>query len=337
MLEILKKLTSLDGVSGTETAVSDAIISEIDGFCEWEKDSLGNIIAFKKGENPAKVRLMIDAHTDEVGLIITDILEDGFLKFKTVGGINTEALLSRRVRINGSIYGVLGAKPIHLLDKDAAAKLPEADSLYIDIGASDKDAAKALVSPGDTAVILGEWAQEGNKILSKALDDRIGCAILISLLKSDSKYDFYASFTVQEEVGLRGAKTAAFKIDPQAAIILEGTTAADIAGVSDDKQVCVLGDGAAVSFMDKATVYNRNYFNAAINSGITCQVKRSVTGGNNTGAIHLSREGVPGISISVPCRYIHTAASVADRRDILSAFELAKYMKDLIAGGEVKA
>ncbi|MBE6733198.1 MAG: M42 family metallopeptidase [Ruminococcaceae bacterium] len=335
MLEILKKLTSLDGVSGMEKAVSDAVIAEIDGFCEWETDNLGNIIAFKKGKNRSAKKLMVDAHLDEVGLIITDILESGFLKFKVVGGINTESLLSRRVRINGNLFGVVSSKPIHLLKKDAASKLPDANGLYIDIGLSKKSEAEGIVSVGDRAVLLGDYYETEDKILSKALDDRIGCAILIELLKNDSEYDFYATFTVQEELGLRGARTAAFKVDPQSAIMLEGTTAADIADVAEESKVCVLGKGAAVSFMDRATVYDREYYNAALNSGIACQAKRAVTGGNNSGAVHLNREGVRSLAISVPCRYIHTAASVADKNDIKAAYELAVYMIDAICSGKL--
>lgn len=334
MFEILKKLTSLDGVSGMETSVRDAVIAEIDGFCEWETDNLGNIIAFKKGKNRATQKLMVDAHLDEVGLIITDILENGFLKFKTVGSINTEALLSRRVRINGEVVGVIGAKPIHLLKKDVATKLPDANGLYIDIGLSNKGEADGVVSVGDRALLLGDYYETEDKILSKALDDRIGCAILIELLKKDSEYDFYATFTVQEELGLRGARTAAFKVDPQSAIMLEGTTAADIAGVADENKVCVLGEGAAVSFMDRATVYDRKYYDIALKSGVACQAKRAVAGGNNSGAVHLNREGVRSLAISVPCRYIHTAASVADKRDIKAAYQLAVYMINGICGGK---
>lgn len=336
MLELLKKLTSIDGVSGEEAAVSDFIISEIDGFCEWKKDALGNIIAFKKGKNASKTKLMVDAHTDEVGLIITNITEGGFLKFKTVGYIKTEVLLSRRVRINGKITGVISAKPIHLLKGDDATKLPNPDCLYIDIGLSDKNEAEKIVSVGDRAVILDQYSESDSKILSKALDDRVGCAILISLLKGQSDYDFYATFTVQEELGLRGAKTAAFSVNPEASIVLEGTTAADIADVNKSDTVCRLGDGVAVSFMDKATVYDRAFYDAALNSGIVCQPKRAVAGGNNSGAIHLNRKGVRTLALSVPCRYIHSASSVCDKRDIESAYEMVLYMINGICGGSIK-
>ncbi|MBR4073759.1 MAG: M42 family peptidase, partial [Clostridia bacterium] len=241
-----------------------------------------------------------------------------------------------RVRIGGSIIGVIGGKPIHLQKKEESLKLPKPDGLYIDIGLYDKNEVLKYVQPGDKAVILSDTTLSGDKILTKALDDRVGCAILISLLKEPSEYDFYATFTVQEELGLRGARTAAFSVNPDAAIALEGTTASDIAGVPDEKTVCTLGDGPVVSFMDRATVYDKEYYNAALNSGIKCQVKRAVTGGNNSGAIHLNREGVRTLAISVPCRYIHSAVSVADVRDADAALELARYMINGICGGKIK-
>lgn len=336
MIELIKTLCGIDGTSGDEGAVKDFIISEIDGFCDWKTDALGNIIAFKKGKNPSAKKLMIDAHMDEVGLIVTNITADGFLKFKTVGGMDTSALMFRNVKINGIINGIICGKPIHLLDKKETEKLPETDSLYIDIGTASKEETESLINIGDRAVICGEFLVSGDKIISKALDDRIGCAILINLIKSDSEYDFYASFSVQEELGLRGAKTAAYSINPECALVLEATTAADIADVSAESSVCNLKVGPVVSFMDKATVYDRKLYNAALNSGILCQPKRAVAGGNNSGAVHLSREGVRTLAISVPCRYIHTASSVADINDCENAYKLALYMLNGICSGEIE-
>lgn len=333
MTELLKRLCAIDSASGNEAAVREFIIGEIKDYCEYSVDNIGNIIAFKKGKKKSKRRIMIDAHTDEVGLIITSITSSGFLRFKTLGGIDTAVLLMRRVLINGKVNGVIGGKPHHL-DK-GASKLPAADSLYIDIGATSREEAERLVSLGDTAVMCSDFTVNDDKIISKALDDRIGCAILIKLLKEESEYDFYGSFSTQEELGLRGARVAAYSINPESAIILEGTTAADIAGVDEEKSVCNLGAGAAVSFMDGATSYDRDYYNAALQSGLAVQVKRAVSGGNNSGAVHLSREGVKTIAISVPCRYIHSANSVADRRDIDAAYSLAKYMLQKIASGNI--
>ena len=335
MFDILRELTALDGVSGEENSVRDYIISKIEGHCEYKIDPLGSIIAFKKGKNRSNKKLMVDAHMDEVGLIITSVTSGGFLGFSAVGGIDTAVLMFRRVRI-GNINGVITGKPIHLISAEERKKLPKADSLYIDIGASSKEEALKLVRIGDRAVICGEYTQMGSKIKAKAIDDRAGCAILISLLMADSDYDFYATFSVQEEVGLRGAKAVAFTVEPDSAIVLEATTAADIAGVEASKRVCLLGEGPAVSFMDRATVYDRDYYNAALKSGIKCQPKAAVAGGNNSGAVHLSRGGVRTLAISVPCRYIHSPSCVADKEDIENAARLAEYMIKGICSGKIK-
>ncbi len=335
MTELLKQLCVLDGTSGDEAAVREFVISQIKYHCEYKIDNLGNIIAFKKGKNTPVKKVLIDAHLDEVGLIITHIEENGFLRFATVGGIDTAALMFRRVLINGKTLGVIGGKPVHLCAGDERKKLPNADSLYIDIGVSTQNQAQELVNVGDCAVMCSDFTVVGDKVLAKALDDRVGCAVLIDLLKRDAEYDFYASFSVQEEVGLRGAKVAAYTVAPDAAIVIDGTTAADVAGVAPAKQVCRQGKGAVVSFMDGATSYDREYYNAALNSGIPAQSKTAVAGGNNAGAIHLSRGGVRTVALSVPCRYIHTSGSTCDMRDVVAVRDLTKYMIDQIAGGKL--
>lgn len=335
MIELLNRLCMLDGTSGDEGAVREFVISQIKDYCEYSVDNLGNIIAFKKGKNAPSKKVLIDAHLDEVGLIITHIENDGFLRFKTVGGIDTAALMFRRVLVNGKTLGVIGGKPVHLCDGDERKKLPDSNNLYIDIGVSSADEAKALVSVGDCAIMCSDFVTSGDKVLTKALDDRVGCLVLIDLLKQDAEYDFYASFSVQEEVGLRGAGVVAFSVNPDAAIVIDGTTAADVAGVAGAKQVCKQGEGAVVSFMDGATSYDREYYNAALNSGIKAQSKCAVAGGNNAGAIHLSRGGVRVVALSVPCRYIHTANSVCDMRDIISVRDLSKYMIEQIASGKL--
>jgi endoglucanase len=336
MIDLLKRLCLIDGTSGDEANIREFIISEIKDFCEYKTDNLGNIICFKKGKKTPTRKVMLDAHMDEVGLIITSVTENGFLKFSTVGGIDASALMFRKVKIGSDVLGVIGGKPCHLLGADARKKLPKENELFIDIGATSKADALSRVNLGDSAIIQSEFEILGKNIKSKALDDRIGCAVLISLLKEDHEYDFYATFTTGEEVGLRGAKTATYAVNPDCAIVLEATTAADIAGVEDSKTVCKLGQGVAVSFMDKATVYDKSFFNAALNSGIDAQVKSAVAGGNNSGSVHLSREGVRTIALSVPCRYIHTSGSVANRNDIESLTALAKYMLFGICSGEIE-
>ena len=336
MLDLLKELTLLDATSGDEKSVRDFIISRINGFCDYKTDNLGNIICFKKGKNRSVKKLMLDAHMDEVGLIITSVTDKGLLKIKTIGGIDVSALMFRKVKINGEINGIICGKPIHLIEKDARKKLPKTDSLYIDIGAISKEEALSKISLGDRAVITSEFILSEKFVKAKAIDDRIGCAVLIKLLQNDSDYDFYASFSVQEEIGLRGAKTATYTINPDSALVLEATTAADIADVAEDKKVCRLGQGVAVSFMDLSTVYDKDYYNAALKSGIKCQPKCAVTGGNNSGSVHLSRDGVRTLALSLPCRYIHTASCVANSDDMISMYDLATYMINGICGGNIK-
>ncbi len=336
MLDLLEKLCLIDATSGDEASLRNFIISQIVGFCDYKTDNLGNLICFKKGENVPLKKVMVDAHMDEVGLIITSVTEKGFLKFKTVGGIDTSALMFRKVKINGKINGVIGGKPIHLIKADARKKLPQAESLHIDIGVASKQAALKMIALGDRAVIESEFIKNDILIKAKAIDDRIGCAVLIKLLQMQADYDFYASFSVQEEIGTRGAKTAAYAINPDSALILEATTAADIADVPEDKRVCELGKGVAVSFMDRATVYDKDYYNAALKSGIPCQPKAAVAGGNNSGSVHLSRQGVRTLAISVPCRYIHSAGSAANTKDMQSMLDLTKYMLNGICSGSIK-
>ena len=174
-----------------------------------------------------------------------------------------------------------------------------------------------------------------DKIFVKADKDTI-TQVLINLLKEKTEYDFWAVFSTQEEIGTRGARVATFAVNPDFALALEATTAADIAGVSDDKSVCNLGKGPAVSFMDRATMYDRELYNAALQSGITVQPKRAVAGGNNSGAIHLSREGVRTLAISLPCRYIHSPSCVANIKDMENMTALTKYMMNKILSGEIK-
>ncbi len=335
MLDLLEKLCLLDGTSGNEENIRKFIISEIKGFCEYKVDNLGNIICFKKGKKRSDKRLMLDAHMDEVGLIITAVTADGFLKFDTVGGMDASVLAFKTVKI-GEITGIISSKPVHLLSKEEQKKPQKVGALYIDIGATSKEEALSLISLGDTAVIQSEFTVMGENVKAKAIDDRIGCAVLITLLKDDAEYDFWAVFSTQEEIGTRGAKVATFAVNPDFALVLEATTAADIAGVSDDKSVCNLGKGPAVSFMDRATAYDRTLYNAALSSGLAVQPKRAVAGGNNSGAIHLSREGVRTLAISLPCRYIHSPSCVANIGDMDNMLKLTKYMLNGILNGEIK-
>ena len=337
MIKLLEKLCLADGVSGNERSVAQIIIDEIKDFAEVKTDALGNIIAFKKGRKTPVNKLMIDAHTDEVGFIVTNIDSNGFLRFSTVGGINPSALICKKVMIEGKTVGVIGTKPVHLCSGEEKETPPKAESLYIDIGASSKEEALKSVSLGDTGTFISEFVLMGEEtVKAKAIDDRVGCAVLVSLIKNYDEYDFYATFTVQEEVGCRGARTAAFSVSPDFAICLEATTAADLAGVCEEDTVCSLGSGPAVSFMDRATLYDRALYDAALSCKALKQTKAAVTGGNNSGAVHLSKEGVRTIALSVPCRYIHTGSCVCNLSDIKNLEKLAGELCTKICSGEIK-
>ncbi len=328
MDSLLKKLCLTDSASGREKNIRELIISEIEGHCEYKVDPLGNIIAFKKGKKTPKNKIMLDAHIDEVGVIVTGADSDGFLKFSNVGGIDTKVLLARIIRFENGIKGVIGVKPIHLLDKDEAGKIPPKDELYIDIGAGSKQEALSLVPLGTTGVFSVEYTKLGDrKIMSKALDDRAGCFVLIDIIRSEIEYDAWFSFSVQEEIGARGAAVSAYTINPDYAVVIETTTAADIIDVPEHRRVCELGKGAAISFMDRSTVYMPDVYSRAVKTAernsIAFQMKSLVAGGNNAGSIHKTRSGIKTVTLNIPCRYLHSPSCVCDERDIISVRLLA--------------
>jgi endoglucanase len=201
--------------------------------------------------------------------------------------------------------------------------------MYVDIGASTKEETERYVTLGDSINFYSKYETFGDGcVKSKALDDRVGCAIMVDLIRSELEYDTYFSFVTQEEVGLRGSKVASYTVNPDYAIVLEGTTAGDIGGATGAKRVCNLGDGAVVSYMDRRTIYDKELYNLCFSiskeEGIPCQTKTMVAGGNDSGAIHISRGGVRTIAISVPCRYIHSSASVMALADAYASEDLTK-------------
>lgn len=340
-LKLLERLCTAQGISGDEGTVREMILEEITPYAESVTVTpLGNIIAEKKGAQRAKTRLLLNAHMDEVGMIVTGITKEGLLRFTPVGGIDRRILPGKSVMVAGSIPGVIGAKPIHLLEGDEREKAPSLDSLTIDIGALSQEEAEKLVSPGDSVTFVSLFDTAHGMIRSRAIDDRAGCAILIDLMKKELPYDCTFVFAVQEEVGLRGSKTAAFAAKPKAAIVVESTTAADIAGVDPDKQVCRVGKGPVLSFMDRATIYDRPYFQLAQKlakeNEIPCQVKEAVAGGNDAGAIHVSRGGVRTAAISLACRYLHAPVGMISQEDFHHAEALVEKLAMAIAGGEAE-
>lgn len=317
---MLKDLCLLNGTSGREEAVRNYIIEKIKDKCEYSVDALGSVIAFKKGKKAPDKKVLVAAHTDEVGFIITDITDDGYLRFAPVGGIDAAVVLGRRVDING-IKGVVGAKAVHLLSDDEKKNEPAFDKLAIDIGAADKAEAEKAVSLGDCAYFASDYCEFGDGFIkSKALDDRIGCMLMIELINSDLEYDTYFCFNVQEELGLRGSGCSAYAVKPDVAVILESTTAADIDGVTGGDKCCVLGKGPVVSFMDGRTIYDKQIFDLAFEvakeNNIKIQTKTKIAGGNDAGAIQKSGAGCRVAAVSLPCRYIHSGSSVVKIGDI---------------------
>lgn len=338
--KLLEKLCTADGISGDEGSVRELIINEIKPFAdEIRTDKLGNIIVFKKGKNRPEARLMLSAHMDEVGFMVTDITSDGYLKFDEVGGLDRRVVPGKTVTVGkNKINGVIGVKPVHLSSGEERTAVAKLTDMYIDIGVGSREDALSLVSYGDSVNFNSIYENNGYTIKSKAIDDRFGCLALIELIKSELEYDMHFVFAVQEEVGLRGARVAAYSVNPDFAIVVETTTAADIAGVEETRQVCNLGEGAVISVMDRRTIYDKRMaemaFECAEKAGARAQYKRAVAGGNDSGAIHQSRGGVKTLAISLPCRYLHSSVTVANTSDCDDIIKITSLLANRIAGGE---
>ncbi len=335
--ELLKTLCELNGTSGDEKVVRDFIISQLPDDCEYTVDPIGNLIVNKKGENTPKNKVVLFAHIDEVAFIVTYIHENGFVNVANVGGIDNSALFGKKITVNGNI-GVIGGKAIHQCSTDEMKKIPEISDVYVDFGFENKEIAENYLILGDYGYFKSDFVEFGNEMIkSKALDDRLGCAIMIEFLQEKSKNDYTCVFTVQEEVGTRGATASAYTVKPDYAIVIETTTASDIPDTPENKKVCKVGNGAVVSFMDRGTVYNKDLYKRARaiadKKGITNQTKTVVAGGNDAGAIHKAAGGIKTVAISLPCRYIHSASSVGCKKDMESVKSLCKALLEEFANG----
>ena len=336
---MLKKLTEAFGVSGFENEVRDIIYEEIKDFCDSLKiDSMGNLRAYKKarGVSGNTKKILLSAHMDEVGFIVTDITEDGYLKFASVGGIEAKLMLSQRVRINGS-KGIIALKAVHLSTAEEREKLVKEEKLYIDIGAKDKKSAEKLVRKGDYAVFDSDYVEFGDYVKAKALDDRVGCAALIEILKKVWNVDLYCNFTVQEELGLRGVRPATKGINPDFALVLEGTVCNDLFGVPRHLRVTKSGDGPAISILDSASKADAGLIKlleeSATRHDIPYQYKAETAGGNDAGAICITDGGIKTASVSVPCKYIHSPVSMMNKTDFENYKKLLyAFLEDM--GGE---
>lgn len=332
LLDELKTECALFGPSGFENEVREYLSAKLtEAGYSPSVDALGNLIV-DTGAKDSPFTLLVEAHMDEVGMMITDIEENGLLRFGCVGGIDPRVLCGKRVTVKGkdkhTVLGVIASKPIHLQSKDERQKVTRADDMYIDIGVSSREEAEEWLDLGDFATFESAFTVYGDpqvKIKAKAIDDRLGCAIMLrTLIALKEKnitlpYRLVMSFGVREEVGFSGAKPVTFRVRPTHAIVLESTAIADLADVPKPSRVADQGMGGALSLADNGTIYNPSMIafaeHTAKEKNIPLQVKRYVSGGNNAKHIQQSAAGAKVLALSAPTRYLHSAACVADLRD----------------------
>lgn len=329
-LSLLKQLSEARGVSGDEAEVRDILAKAVRPLAdEVRTDTIGNLIALRKGDGTANMRVMVAAHMDEVGLMVMGAESSGYLRFRPVGGIDPRVLVAKRVLVGKDrVPGILGVKPVHLTLPAERRNVIPVEQLYIDIGAKTKDEALGAAPLGcyasfDTPFSYLADATEASttgRVAGKALDDRAGCFAIAGLLERRWPFDLHVVFTVQEEVGLRGARVAAYAIDPTLAIVVEGTVCDDSPREDDVSPTTRLGAGPAISVADASMLADRRLVDLLIEAadaeGIPYQLKQPMIGGTDAGAIHLQREGIPVVAVAAPCRYIHSPESVLDLADL---------------------
>ncbi len=335
-IELLRDLCLSFGPTGCEHRVASLITEKLTtlGY-EGYVDRVGNVtvhIPYKDAP-----RVMISAHTDEVGFIINEITENGYLKFSALGGIDPRVLCGKHVTVETKsgdfVPGVIASKAIHHQTAEERKAVTPIKNMYIDIGANKREDAEALVELGCCATFDSKFVQFGQAgafIKGKAIDDRLGCAEMLYVLEkikgTNIPLDLWFCFTVREEIGLSGAQTAAQVIRPDYSIVLESTAVADLPDVPENSRVAKLGDGGAISLRDRSTIYDRGFVRFALalaeKEEIPAQIKRYVSGGNDAGHIHKSGSGVRSLAISAPSRYIHSPACVISTDDYLSMGDL---------------
>jgi len=340
---LLRDLSNAFGPPGNEKQVRELLKTELQPYAdEVRVDKLGNVLFYHKGKE-SYPRIMLSAHMDEVGVLVTFIENEGFLRFETLGGIPSNTLPGQRILFQTektALRGIVGTKPPHIMTADEQNKVIPVEDLFIDIGAESLDRAKEKGADiGMVGVFDVEFAELGEGyVRGKALDDRAGCAVLVEVFKAlkDSPYNFVAVGSVQEELGMRGARTAAWQIDPDYGLALEGTFAADVPGTRPDRTSAKLKGGPVVTIMDRTVLADPTVLKTLINAGrekaIPFQFKKVPTGGTDAGAIHLTKAGVPSGTVAVPCRYIHGPAAIAHLDDVKNTVSLVTEFIRSISG-----
>ena len=328
-MELLKKLSETPGIPGREDAmrvmVREALTSHVDGI---SVDRLGNVIAHKKGTGP---KVAVAAHMDEIGFLVSHVDDEtGFLRIDPVGGFDPRTLIAQRVAVHargGAKYGLIGTKPVHILTEEERKKVPEMKDLFVDIGLSGKEA-KEQVRVGDPVTLVQTFGDVGDLVTGKALDDRVGVYVGIEAVRKLRKHksDIYFIATVQEEVGLRGARTSAFAVAPDIGVALDVTIACDMPGVPAHEHVTRLGRGVAIKVKDSHSISHPGLVQFLVNLAeerkIRYQLEILPRGGTDAGAIQPAREGVAVVTISIPTRYVHTVVETAHKEDIKAAIKL---------------
>ena len=319
MKELIKRLTEAYGPSGHEEQIREIIRGEVEPHAdELRVDALGNLIALKKGNGQGK-KIMLAAHMDEIGLIISYVDEKGFLRFQPIGGIDPMTLVGGRVQFADGTQGVIAPE-----SRREFSDKPELAKLYIDMGATHREEVQARL--GQAVGFVRPFADLGKRIVAKALDDRIGCAVLVEVLRQmgDSPHDIFFVFSVQEEVGLRGARTSAYELNPDLGIAVDVTIAADTPEAP--KLAMRLGDGPCIKVMDSGMLshpgLNDRLIEVAEAHGIPYQLEVLVGGTTDAAAIQLARSGVPATCVSIACRYVHTQSEMVDMDDVENAVKL---------------
>jgi len=325
--QFLKALTEAHGVPGYETEVRAVLRGYMAPLGELSQDKLGSLICRRAGDGP---RVMLAGHMDEIGLIVTHIDDNGFLKFLQLGGWWDQTILSQRVIVKthrGDVVGVVGAKPPHLISAEERSKMVEKKDMYIDIGSTSKEETEAAgVRVGDPVVPDSRFAvmANGKTYLSKAFDNRVGCAVVIDVLRhfaaaGGNPNDLYGVQTVMEEVGLRGATTSGRAVDPDVAIIIESDIAGDVPGIRKEQSSTRLGGGPALSVFDARMIPNTKLRDLVIDTAaaldIPLQLSNMPGGATDGGAIHMNKIGVPTVVVGVPSRHIHSHGSIIHRDD----------------------
>lgn len=326
----LKELSEISGVSGDEEKVRDFIYERIkDKLDETKIDRMGNLIGIKRGKK-SKGKLLLVAHMDEVGLMVTKINNDGTLSFAPVGGVDARVLPGKKVKIGENKLGIIGYKAIHLQKFEEVKKAPSYENLRIYIGFSSKNEVEKEIEIGTYVSFSTEYKEENGKATGKAFDDRGGCSILMDIIDLDERYDFdlYFAFVVQEEVGLRGSAILIEQIHPDVVLILETTTAGDNPEIPEYQWATHLGDGPVITFAHRGYVADKRVFQilieTAVKYGIPFQMKRRTAGGTDAGRLARRGRGVPAGVVSISARYIHSPLSIMDLEDYKNTFELVK-------------